>query len=396
MDSVALYVHIPFCRQKCDYCDFYSVAECNRRGKVNDLSDDYISAVLNEVRCYVNLYDIKQYKTVYIGGGTPSLLSTAQLKNLVTGILNSVPCKNENIEFTVEVNPENVSEDFLKTAQESGVTRISMGIQSFNDKVLNLVHRGCSGKQVENALKLISLCWKGKFSVDLIAGLPGSTYRSFAGDIERACSCGADHISLYTLTVTENTPLAMNIDEGKIKWNPEKADKMWLSGRKILEEKGFCQYEVSNFCRPGFESIHNSTYWKLQDYLGCGAGASGTLYGKKIRWTDTLSIPEYERFFNCVTINKIDEEKFPRLVEKLDDETLKFEFVMMGMRMVNGICREEYIERFGEDFSEKFKTVFEKWHKNKLAAIYVKGDKSFYTLGKKGILFLNAFLEEIL
>lgn len=396
MNSVSLYVHIPFCRQKCDYCDFYSVAECNRRGKVNDLSDDYVSAVLNEVRSYVNFYRIQEFRTVYIGGGTPSLLNCEQLKKLVTGILKSVPRKNPDIEFTVEVNPENVTAEFLETAWDCGVTRISAGIQSFDDKVLKTVSRGCSSEQIEKALAVFSECWKGRLSVDLIAGLPGSTAKSFLNDVERACSCGADHISLYTLTVTENTPLALKIDAGKIKWNPDRADKMWLEGRKILEKNGFEQYEVSNFSKPGFESVHNSTYWELKDYLGCGAGASGTVYGENIRWTNTLSIPEYQKYFlNCNTDEPVP-ENFPRKIECIDKETQEFEYIMMGLRMVKGVCREDFAARFGKDFSPDFIRMFDKWKSKKLAFNEVRDGKSFFTLGKSGILFLNSFLEEIL
>jgi len=396
LDSVSLYVHIPFCRQKCDYCDFYSVAECNRRGKVNDLSDDYINSVINEIRCYVNAYSIRRWSTVYIGGGTPSLLSEKQLKTLCKGIFSAVPEKSDDFEFTLEMNPENVSSQYLETAWACGVNRISLGVQSLQDKVLARVNRGCDSQTALNALEIVSKCWKGRFSVDFIAGLPGETYETFRQNLLKAMEYSPDHISLYTLTVEENTPLWQKIQSGKIKWSSEKADKMWLKGRNILELNGFVHYEVSNFAKPGYKSRHNQTYWKQKNYIGAGCGATGTIYELKTRWTNTMSIPDYIRHFNNIGTNYGGVNSFPRSVELLDEQTMKFEFLMMGFRMREGIVDQDYFDRFNENLPDGFYEVFNRWQKKRLAGKEKTSRGTRYYLNRRGSLFLNLFLEELI
>lgn len=408
----SIYIHIPFCRQKCDYCDFFSIGEKDRIGKQNDISDGYISAVISEAEFYADFYDIKSWDSIYFGGGTPGLLSENQISNLLSGVKNAVKNQNE-CETTFEVNPENLTEEKIKILQKSGVNRISMGIQAFDDKALRAVKRKSSEKTIFDALSLLEKFWNGKISVDFIAGLPSQTWKSFENQFKILDEFKKiNHVSLYSLTIEENTPLAKKIESGKIRFSDEKADKMWLSGRNILEKKGFFQYEISNFARSGFESVHNSSYWKQKNYIGAGSGAVGTVYDfdskTALRWTNTFSIPKYVEFWNnfskknCLSLQKSSENEFldfPRKTEGLDEKTLEFEFLMTGFRMISGVSSKEYFLRFGKSLEERIGAengVFLAWKKKRLSRVQKKSGEKIYSLNRRGILLLNRFLEELI
>ena len=398
--EISLYIHIPFCRQKCDYCDFFSIPASK-----NCLQPDrnYVTAVLNECRYFVKKYSITRWKTVYVGGGTPSRLSPELLSELVTGVKNLVSDKNVD-EFTVEMNPEDITEGLLEAAEKSGINRISTGIQALDEKALLKINRHCTAKTAVSALKLLQKKWKHRLSVDFIAGLPGQTYKSFESQFEYIFKLNVDHISLYTLTVEENTPLYKKIKSGAVKWNPSKADRMWILGRNILEKNGFFQYEVSNFSKKGSESLHNQAYWQQKNYLGCGAGACGTIYDSPaLRWNNTTSIQRYEDFWlkNGELPEKIDEKKLKtvRTEEKLSREILEFEYLMTGFRMLEGVCAEDFEEKFGKSLEERLgdKTgIFCEWERKKLAARYRTGNKTYFCLTRRGIMLLNLFLESLL
>lgn len=395
--EISLYVHVPFCRQKCDYCDFFSIPS-NRASCVCP-DEEYVRSVLNEIRFYVKKYSVSRWKTVYIGGGTPSQLGAKLLFELVSGIKNAVSDKTSD-EFTVEMNPEDLTEDILDSAQKAGVDRISTGIQALDQKALDSVNRHCPLQTAISSLELLQKKWKKKLSVDFIAGLPGQTYSSFRKQFETVFNCkNIDHISLYSLTLEENTPLYKKIESEKIKWSQQKTDRMWILGRKILKENGFIQYEVSNFARTGAESLHNKVYWHLENYIGCGSGACGSVYGEvSERWTNTCSIKNYENFW----LDFNPESEIPesiRQVEKIDLQTQEFEWLMMGFRLLEGVCSEEFKKRFGKSLEERIGVkdgLFFEWSKKHLARSYKKDGKTFYALNERGLMLLNLFLESLL
>lgn len=395
--EISLYVHVPFCRQKCDYCDFFSIPS-NRASCVCP-DEKYVRSVLNEIRFYVKKYSVSRWKTVYIGGGTPSQLGAKLLFELVSGIKSAVSDKTAD-EFTVEMNPEDLTEDILNSAQKAGVDRISTGIQALDQKALDSVNRHCPLQTAISSLELLQKKWKKKLSVDFIAGLPGQTYSSFKKQFETVFNFkNIDHISLYSLTLEENTPLYKKIESGKIKWSQQKTDRMWILGRKILKENGFIQYEVSNFARTGAESLHNKVYWHLENYIGCGSGACGSVYGEvSERWTNTCSIKNYENFW----LDFNPESEIPesiRQVEKIDLQTQEFEWIMMGFRLLEGVCSEEFKKRFGKSLEERIGVkdgLFFEWSKKHLARSYKKDGKTFYALNKRGLMLLNLFLESLL
>lgn len=395
--EISLYVHVPFCRQKCDYCDFFSIPS-NRASCVCP-DEEYVRSVLNEIRFYVKKYSVSRWKTVYIGGGTPSQLGAKLLFELVSGIKNAVSDKTSD-EFTVEMNPEDLTEDILDSAQKAGVDRISTGIQALDQKALDSVNRHCPLQTAISSLELLQKKWKKKLSVDFIAGLPGQTYSSFKKQFETVFNFkNIDHISLYSLTLEENTPLYKKIESGKIKWSQQKTDRMWILGRKILKENGFIQYEVSNFARTGAESLHNKVYWHLENYIGCGSGACGSVYGEvSERWTNTCSVKNYENFW----LDFNPESEIPesiRQVEKIDLQTQEFEWLMMGFRLLEGVCSEEFKKRFGKSLEERIGVkdgLFFEWSKKHLARSYKKDGKTFYALNERGLMLLNLFLESLL
>ena len=395
--EISLYVHVPFCRQKCDYCDFFSIPS-NRASCVCP-DEEYVRSVLNEIRFYVKKYSVSRWKTVYIGGGTPSQLGAKLLFELVSGIKSAVSDKTAD-EFTVEMNPEDLAEDILDSAQKAGVDRISTGIQALDQKALDSVNRHCLLQTAISSLELLQKKWKKKLSVDFIAGLPGQTCSSFKKQFETVFNFkNIDHISLYSLTLEENTPLYKKIESGKIKWSQQKTDRMWILGRKILKENGFIQYEVSNFARTGAESLHNKVYWHLENYIGCGSGACGSVYGEvSERWTNTCSIKNYENFW----LDFNPESEIPesiRQVEKIDLQTQEFEWIMMGFRLLEGVCSEEFKKRFGKSLEERIGVkdgLFFEWSKKHLARSYKKDGKTFYALNERGLMLLNLFLESLL
>ena len=395
--EISLYVHVPFCRQKCDYCDFFSIPS-NRASCVCP-DEKYVRSVLNEIRFYVKKYSVSRWKTVYIGGGTPSQLGAKLLFELVSGIKSAVSDKTAD-EFTVEMNPEDLAEDILDSAQKAGVDRISTGIQALDQKALDSVNRHCPLQTAISSLELLQKKWKKKLSVDFIAGLPGQTCSSFKKQFETVFNFkNIDHISLYSLTLEENTPLYKKIESGKIKWSQQKTDRMWILGRKILKENGFIQYEVSNFARTGAESLHNKVYWHLENYIGCGSGACGSVYGEvSERWTNTCSIKNYENFW----LDFNPESEIPesiRQVEKIDLQTQEFEWIMMGFRLLEGVCSEEFKKRFGKSLEERIGVkdgLFFEWSKKHLARSYKKDGKTFYALNERGLMLWNLFLESLL
>jgi oxygen-independent coproporphyrinogen-3 oxidase len=397
----SLYVHIPFCTQKCGYCDFFSVPLASGDNKcVPDIN--FVKALISETAYHVRKYQIEKWNTIYIGGGTPGLLSPELLSVLVAGLKSLVKDSAVN-EITVELNPDNVTHELLLSALSCGVTRISMGIQALDDKVLKACGRKCKCESIFCALELLKKEWKGRLSVDFIAGLPLQTEESFEKQFKVIFDYPVDHISLYALTLEVNTPLYRQITSGQLEWDSELSDDLWLIGREILKNNGFYQYEVSNFSKKGFESLHNQTYWNLESYIGTGPGASGTVYsGQTVRWDNNRNIAEYENFWlkNAENLSLTDEsvDKI-RHIEIIDKKTEQFEYLMMGFRMLKGLSSQKYYNRFNESLEKRIGVtdgVFNDWKRRGLAVSYESSGETYYALNYEGLLLLNRFLESLL
>ena len=387
---MSIYIHIPFCISKCAYCDFFSKADYGK-----NIPDSYIDALCNEISFRFSQYDIKNTETVYVGGGTPSLLSGKQIQKIFDKIKKSSVLKPD-AEISFEVNPDDINKELLENLGAAGVNRISCGIQTMNDKALKAACRRADEKTNQKALELLSSHWKKELSIDLISGLPYDNEETIKNNLDQVCSVNPDHISFYSLTIEEETPFGKKLNSGELSYDFDFADKLWLYGRDYLEEKGYGWYEVSNFSKPGKECRHNLRYWNHQDYLGCGSGASGTIYfenGEGIRWTNTRNIKEYTDFWTDASNTK---KGLPQNSEKIDFETSEFEFFMMGLRKLKGIKEKDFIRIFDKDLPEKFLQLFEKWEGKGLCVRRGSESAGFdYAMSREGILFLNRFLEEL-
>ncbi len=343
MNSKSLYIHIPFCRSKCAYCDFFSI------GGKTAVPDAYLDSLIRELYFYKERYAIDCFHTIYIGGGTPSLLSPAQLTRLLQ---EASCCPLHPKEITVEMNPESLSGDLLKAFADSPAERrrLSLGIQSLNESALASVERHCKAEESRKALDFVTKYWKDDICLDLIAGLPCQTHEEFISSLTECLSCKPHHIPLYSLTIEEGTPLYRSIKN--MNWDSDEADEQWITGKDLLESAGFFQYEVSNFCRKAHESLHNMAYWKQEDYIGIGSGATGSIYAFSgeggIRWTNTKDLSRYIDFWQSrgKAAPKSFGEEIPRETERLTLEIEEEEFLMMGLRSSCGINSGEYRRRF--------------------------------------------------
>lgn len=365
----SLYVHVPLCLRKCDYCDFYSLPSSH------PLRARIVSLLLSELRLRqeaFGLRDARAWDTVYVGGGTPSMLSPDEIAELARGI---GPIATDG-EWTVEANPEDLSPEWLDALAASGANRLSLGIQSLTDRLLQAVGRRGSRETALRGLDLARERWTGRLSLDLIAGLPGQTEADLARDIAEALSFGPDHVSLYALTVEEGTPLA-----GRFRPDEESAARLWLAGRDALEAAGFRQYEVSNFARPGAESRHNLVYWRMGSWLAVGPSASGT----------EISLDRARRYRNACDLERwaldpvgsAETEEVSRL--ELVEETM-----MMGFRLRDGISRADFRARFGTDILDVIGPAAARWADRGLLV----ASEDAVALTADGLALLNLFLAD--
>ena len=385
----SLYIHIPFCKSKCEYCDFFSVPCGNKC-----IPDEYVDALVQELDFRIKLYKVQQFSTVYIGGGTPSLLKITQLEKIMQKVLSL----GNPSEITMEVNPEDVTEELLVAMNDLGINRISCGIQALNDEVLQSVKRRGCVESVFNKIELIKKTWNGIFSVDIISALPNQSKSDFLDGLKKIVSFEPEHISMYALTIEESTPLGKKLQKGQLSYDFEAADEMWIAGRDFLINSGYCHYEVSNFAKKGFDCEHNMAYWKLKNYIGIGAGAVGTIYSDRtVRWSNSTKLDLYISFWNKnLSDIKIDELCNIQSVENIDFNIQVFEYFMMGLRTSYGICKEEFEARFNIPIPEKFIKIFNEWEQKQMCQKKVSFNKTYYSLNSSGLLLLNEFLTELI
>lgn len=385
----SLYIHIPFCKSKCEYCDFFSVPCGNKT-----VPDEYVNALLQELDVRIKLYNVHQFSTVYIGGGTPSLLKPIQLEKIMQKVLSL----GISSEITMEVNPEDVTEELLVTMNNLGINRISCGIQSLNDEVLRCVKRRGCVENIFDKIELIKKTWNGIFSVDIISALPNQSKLDFLDGLKKIVSFEPEHISMYALTIEESTPLGKKLQKGHLSYDFEAADEMWIEGRDFLINSGYFHYEVSNFAKKGFDCEHNMAYWKLKNYIGIGSGAVGTIYSDRtIRWSNSTKLDWYISFWNKnLSDIKIDELCNIQSVENIDFNIQVFEYFMMGLRTSYGICKEEFEARFNISIPEKFIKIFNEWEQKQMCQKKVSFNKTYYSLNSSGLLLLNEFLTELI
>ncbi len=312
---IGLYIHIPFCRQKCRYCDFASYA-----GKEN-LIDTYLQALAAEAARYKGNY----FDTLYIGGGTPSLLSVNQLQKLIQIISQNFRLVGDFSESTIEANPESLTREKLDFLRQQGINRLSIGLQSFDDTVLKHIGRIHTVDMFLRAYENARAAGFENINVDLIAGLPGQTKIQFLEGVKKLIALAPQHISVYGLQIEEGTPFAyegLQADEDLLREELEQI-------HEDLPKAGYVHYEISNFARAGKESKHNSNYWQNGEYLGLGAAAAS--YQKGVRRSNTSDL--------CAYINQIKAGQTATVFsEQLTGQAHEGETILLGLRQLGGIC----------------------------------------------------------
>ncbi|AEF83897.1 HemN C- region family [Treponema primitia ZAS-2] len=408
--EASLYVHVPFCASFCDYCDFYSILTSPDDERLNL----YVDVVLEEIRGLIARFKVDRVPTVYIGGGTPSVLGASRLDRLlggIAGILPGIPASAGRIsatECTLEVNPESVREDLLEVCRDRGVTRLSVGVQSFYGPSRQAVHRAGESGLLDERLSMIADYFGDSFTADIMSGLPFQDETVLLRDIEKLVSYSPGHISLYSLTLEEGTPLVAHLAESAAKCavpgaalgaapgtaggtvflpDGDEADRLWLSGRDALEQAGYAQYEVSNFSRPGREGRHNLRYWRMENWLGAGPGASGTLIddeeGRGIRYTIPADADTWLAG-GAAAVNEI-----------LDRPTLIQESLLMGFRSLEGPDTALFEKRFHCSLESLILQTLRRWEKRELLAPLKSWERrEALALTREGLLFLNTFLAE--
>ncbi|MBO4940384.1 MAG: radical SAM family heme chaperone HemW [Clostridia bacterium] len=335
-----IYIHVPFCRHKCSYCDFVSFPD-----KI-DYAEAYMACLYKELKMRGDELKDYEFDTVYFGGGTPSYIPP----KLILGAMNQIKkCfkLKENAEITLELNPGTIGENKVQTYLQAGINRFSIGLQTAIDSQLADLNRIHNARDYVYATKLLE---GQNFSTDVMLGLKGQTKEDVQKTIELAVACGSKHISMYALTVEDGTPIYTDYLNGELPDSEEVAD-LYDFGRKLLEEKGFIRYEISNFAIPGYESRHNLNYWCRGEYIGVGVAASSFMQGK--RFTNTFDLDEYMKciisgFYPAVTS------------EKVELKDAKFEFIMLALRTKAGVSMQAYKDQFGISLAEDFPNSLKK------------------------------------
>ena len=333
-----LYVHIPFCQSKCIYCDFYSMPD-----RLHQASE-YVDALLIEAEARREEVKGEPITTVYVGGGTPSLLSEMLMEKLVTG-LGRIFDMSRVEEFTIEVNPDDVHVDYIRFLRSIGVNRVSMGVQSFRDEDLRLINRRHHAAQAISAVEAISAAGIENISIDLIYGIPGQSEQDWKKNVEKAISLKVNHISAYSLMYEHGTRLSTMRDKGLVEEVAEESmAAMYDILVKALHHAGYQHYEISNFCLPGYHSRHNSSYWNLTPYLGLGVAAHS--YDGAVRRYNPSHLQDYLQAMKA-------HQPFAKAEQCTEPERYD-EYVMLRLRTASGLGIEALQEMFSPKYSDYF------------------------------------------
>ncbi len=374
-NEIGVYVHIPFCKKKCDYCDFISY--CNK----DNLIEDYVQAVKAEIQTQ----NIKpEITTIYIGGGTPSYIDS----KYIIEILEKIKEKNvsSNAEITIEVNPGTVTKEKLEDYIKTGINRISIGLQTTNDELLKQIGRIHNFTQFLETYKLAKKVGFKNINVDLMLGLPNQRIKDLKESLEQIIKLKPKHISVYSLIVEDGTPIANKIEKGEMQLPDEELERnMYWFVKNTLELNGFIHYEISNFAKKGYESKHNLNCWNQKEYIGIGASAHS--YRDITRYSNTENIEEYIENVNNGNFNR---NKIIHEVQKEDDA--KKEFMLLGLRKIKGVDINQFKNKFGDNPIYLFRNELKKLTDERLLII----DNNNIRLTNKGLDLANLVWEEFI
>ena len=358
------YIHIPFCLSKCNYCSFVSY-----EGVLDEKKESYLATLKDEIAFH---YKKEPLKTLYFGGGTPSLLEISDLKSLLD-------CFNfeDGAELTIEVNPETVDFEYFKNLKQIGFNRVSLGIQTFDDEILRIIGRAHNAQRTIDSVKEAIAAGFSNISTDFIYGLPNQTLESFTNDLKQSVDLGVNHISLYGLKIDDECKFSLNPPEN-LPDDDQQAD-MYLAAIGFMKDSGFVHYEISNFCKENYHSRHNLMYWDSSEYYGFGAGAHGYIDG--VRYANYCCLEEYRMKY-----------KQREVCLYLAKNNMLEEKIFLGFRKGVGIDVAEINDKFGLDFVSKYSKVLEKYTKSGHIIQTEKG----YKLSENGFLLSNIILAEFI
>ena len=379
MKELGIYVHIPFCKQKCSYCDFISYANKEEKTK------EYVKCIQKEIEIESKKYSKDEYEitTIYLGGGTPSYISALYIENIINVIKLNYNVK-DNAEITIEINPGTVNEEKILIYEKIGINRVSIGLQTTNDKLLKQIGRIHTYEEFLNCYKLVSKSKIDNINVDLMLALPNQTIEDLEESLQKVIKLKPNHISLYSLILEEGTKLEKMVSENIVKLPEEDMEReMYWKTKRILEKNGYNHYEISNFAKEGYKSKHNMNCWSQKEYLGFGVAAHS--YVNRKRYCNINNIEEYVSNIKkgkiennrtvCEIQNKIDEQK---------------EFMMLGLRKIDGIDIQEFKNKFVENPIYVFHKELEKLVNEDLVEI----DLDKIKLTNKGLDFANLVWEK--
>lgn len=354
--ELEIYIHIPFCVKKCAYCDFLSGPAAPEEQKA------YVRALIKEIRaaaCYRSRYEVT---TIFFGGGTPSLLAGEQLDEIMRTIKESFPIR-EDAEITMEMNPGTANREKLKAYRRAGINRLSIGLQSANNQELKILGRIHTFETFLETYQMAREEGFDNINVDLMSALPGQTETSYEETVQKVLTLVPEHISSYSLIIEEGTPFFEWYGKGETGNMPELPDEdtercMYRRTKELLEEAGYYRYEVSNYALPGKECRHNIGYWERKDYLGFGIGAASLLEENRFSnvrdrsvYVQALEQYEGEEVFAAIRTEK----------EVLSKEDQMSETMILGLRMMKGIAKDEFHKRFGKAMNEVYGDVLKKY-----------------------------------
>lgn len=366
--EIGIYVHIPFCKKKCYYCDFISYS--NKDSKI----EEYIEAVKKEIQSQ-KIED--EITSIYLGGGTPSYINSKYIKEIMQEILkNNV---TPNVEITIEVNPGTVSLEKLKEYREAGINRLSIGLQCIQDELLQQIGRIHNFDQFLETYQMARKVGFRNINIDLMLGLPNQRIKHLKESLEKIIELDPEHISVYSLIVEDGTPIANKIEKGEIKLPEEELEReMYWYVKNTLELNKYNHYEISNFSKKGYESRHNMNCWKQKEYIGIGVAAHS--YKNMIRYSNTESV---EKYIENIRLGNI--EKNRTIHEIQNEEEIKREYMVLGLRKIEGVKIREFKEKFGENPIYFFRKELKKLTDENLIEI----DEDSIRLTNKGIDFAN-------
>ena len=372
---IGIYIHIPFCKQKCYYCDF--VSYCNK----DNLIEKYIQAVKKEIQLQEI---IKEIDTIYIGGGTPSYIEAKYIKE----ILEEIKTKNisKEAEITIEVNPGTVTLDKLQEYKNCGINRLSIGLQSTQNNLLKTIGRIHNFEEFLETYKMARKVGFKNINVDLMLGLPNQKISDLKESLEKVLELKPEHISVYSLIVEENTPIADKIEKNELILPEEETERnMYWYVKNTLELNGFDHYEISNFAKKGFESKHNLNCWEQQEYIGIGTAAHS--YVENVRYSNTENL---EKYIDNIEQGTPENNKIIHEVQNENDK--KKEFMLLGLRKIDGIKISEFKKVFGDNPIYLFRNELKKLSDEELIEIY----DDIIRLTNKGIDLANLVWEEFI